>query len=789
MSLLPVGLGAGDASYDIPKSLRFRASADAHLSRNLSGSSTTTWTVSFWFKSGLVSASQAAPSLFYSVETTGLARQLGISGNDPGSVHRVSFLKYEPVGGYSMRKIPTMVFRDPSAWYHGVFVWNTTSGTAEDRAQIWINGTRITDWSVNTNPALNEAWIWNVFTNNFIGAQNRNNGTVLSPFDGYLSEINFIDGQALTPSSFGETDSNGVWVAKKYSGTYGTNGFYLPFNDGTNLTELTKDRSGNANNWTATNVSLTAGATYDWMDDTPTNNFAVLNPLGISGSGTLSEANLKHTRSFAYMQSTFPVSSGSWYWEVTLNALGSAGLELGILDILTGANQISVSTAGYGYDAKQGRRWVATALTTGITTSTVNDIVGFAFDASAGTLQVLKNNTSLFTITGITTREYYPTVNAAGSFSTDIVTFNFGQRPFAYTPPTGFLPLCTRNLPPAAIENPREHFDVRTRTGTGSSTSITGLQFSPDFVWIKNRAIASDHYLYDRIRGAGNGLYSNLTSAEIFEANQLTAFTSDGYSVSTGGATNGNTNNLVDWVWKANGAGVTNTAGTITSTVSANTTAGFSIATFTSPASGNFTVGHGLGIAPKLVIVKRRSGGIGGWAVYHANGTTIDQYLPLNLTDQVLSAPGIWGGAAPTSTVVSMLSSLAIAASADGVMYSFAEIPGFSRIGSYTGNGSADGPFVYTGFRPRWVMVKRTDTTGNWTVYDTARDDRNFMFLELVPNSSAEENSVSLNIISQFDFLSNGFKLRQNEAQANASGGTYIFLAISEHPFQSARAR
>jgi len=323
-------------------------------------------------------------------------------------------------------------------------------------------------------------------------------------------------------------------------------------------------------------------------------------------------------------------------------------------------------------------------------------------------------------------------------------------------------------------------------------------------VWIKSRSNAYQHNIYDAVRGAGSAyaLSSDQTSAEGGNSSTygyLSAFNSTGFAVTQGtagggGAPNGNAytnqsgSTYVGWQWKANGAGSSNTAGSITSTVSANPTAGFSVVTYTGNGTSGATVGHGLGVAPKMVIVKSRSS-VQDWAVYHANLTSAAYVLLLNTTSAQGNSPTNFNSTAPTSSVFSIgTAGNTNQSTATYVAYCFTEVAGYSKFSSYTGNGSADGSFVYCGFRPRWVMIKRTDTTGTWLIEDTGRNAYNLTNLSLSAESSAAETTQTT-AGNPIDVLSNGFKLRGTGASSNASGGTYIFAAFAENPFKHSLAR
>ena len=351
-----------------------------------------------------------------------------------------------------------------------------------------------------------------------------------------------------------------------------------------------------------------------------------------------------------------------------------------------------------------------------------------------------------------------------------------------------YLPLSTANLPdpiinPAQGASPEDHFGVALYTGNGTSTEVSTLNFQPDFVWGKKRSAAGSHFLLDAIRGVNSTLSSDTTSAEDTSTDIFTSFDSDGFTVGANGQSNSNGVTYVAWNWKANGSGVSNTDGSITSTVSANTTSGFSIVSYTGTGA-NATVGHGLDSALDMLIVKNRDRSA-NWHVWH-NALTGAQFLELSSTAAAGTDAPSWNSTVPTSTVFSVGTSNATNASGENLIaYCFHSVEGFSKFGSYVGNGSTDGPFVYTGFQVKWVMYKRTDSAGDWSILDTERSTYNVADDYLYPHSSAAEASGAY----QTDFLSNGFKLRGTNTQNNASGGTYIYMAFAENPFKYSNAR
>jgi hypothetical protein len=661
---------------------------------------------------------------------------------------------------------------------------------------------QVTAFDTATNPTLNLA---TAFTfpngNNRVGANWDNSG----PFDGYLTEVNFIDGQALTPSSFGETNPvTGVWQPKKYTGTYGTNGFFLTFQDNSAATATTigKDYSGNGNNWTPNNISVTAGSTYDSMLDVPTayadggngrGNYCVLNPLAYSFYTTrtsTSSGNLDFSDSTSTntgVLGTTLVSSGKWYFEMLSSGTGvfSVGLKNP-----ANSTEYSFYRNNGAYSSSFGGPG-----TFGYSSWTSGDVISVAWDEDSGKIWYAKNGvwqsgspsagtspTNTFT-PGIPLVSDINTDNSAG---TKAGSFNFGQRPFSYTPPTGFKALNTGNLPEPTIVQGNKWMDATIYTGTGATQTITNSgSMQPDFVWAKSRSSAESHRLEDSVRGATQALYSNLTNAETTEAQSITAFNSGGFTLGTG-TPNTSAVTYVAWQWKAGGTpAVTNTNGSITSTVSVSTTAGFSVLRYTGTGAAA-TVGHGLGVTPQMVIVKRRDSGPSSWTVWHNSFSSIE-YIYLNLTNSKSSSAGstVWNSTLPTSSVFSLGTYTDVNASGGTyVAYLFAPVAGYSAFGTYTGNGSADGPFVFTGFLPRWVMIKRSDSTSAWLVVDTSRQSYNVQGPYLVPNSSDAETTGT----TVLDVVANGFKSRSSST-LNASGGTYIYAAFAQNPFKYALAR
>lgn len=693
-------------------------------------------------------------------------------------------------GVYDWRKVSTQVFRDPSAWLHIVIVVDTTNGTAGDRVKIWVNGTQITDFSTSTNPSLNYDNHWNNASAHYIAARP---GAPEFTY-AYFAETVSIDGQALTPTSFGGVDINGVWKPKSYSGSYGTNGFHLKFE---NAAALGEDSSGNGNNWTKNGtVTQTTDSPTDKAADN-IGNFCTLTPVADRSTnlGSLSEGNLRSTGtatgSSAYGTIEIP-TSGKWYFEVEVAAYAQPNITAGIRSV----NGLQNAQANHyvAYKNNDGQKDLSGNQSAyGETWTTVGDVCGVLYDADSngGEITYYKNGTSQgVAATGLNANGPWIPYIVHNNVTGNSARVNFGQKAFAQTMPTGAKRLCTANLPAPAIKDPSAHFQVTLWTGDGNATKEINQSgnstFQPDLVWTKNRTTALSHYLFDAVRGVNKGLHSDATVAERDSDSfgYVSAFDADGFTVQKGSETNSYTNksgdNYVAWQWKFNGSGVSNTDGSISSTVSANATAGISIVKYTGTGSVG-TVGHGLGKAPKLIIIKRISGATAHWQVFHASrGAT--KALRLNTADAEFTSSTYWNDTSPTSTVFTIATDGDFNTNgAPYIAYCFAEIDGFSRFGQYTGNGNADGPFAWCGFRPKYVMVKRVDSTGDWQIHDAVRDTKNPAYTTLYPHLANADDPNSG--IHDRDFLSNGFKFRGSHASFNASGGTYIFIAFAEFPF------
>jgi len=656
-----------------------------------------------------------------------------------------------------------------AAWQH---VAVTRSGTA---IKAFVNGTEVISSTLsgalttNTQPVV-------------IGSD-----VTANHWDGKISNLRIIKGRALYTAAF--TPPSTALTAV-------TDTVLLTCQDSTFI-----DNSPSAHTITAVNDAATTTVSpfepvdgSDAMLDSPTNygsgdlvrgNYATWNPL--NSAMTLTNGNLEaNTTTQTKCLATFGMETGKWYCEVTQNATGNNSGLIGLtkqnvsLTTYTGADSTS-----YGYFAANGNKYNNGSASSYGASYTTNDVIGIAFDADNGTLVFYKNGVSQGTaFTGLTSGPYFFSVsNSTTTGNQSATSANFGQQPFKYPAPAGYKSLCSTNLPTPAIADGSTAMDVVLYTGNNSTQSISGLKFSPDLAWFKGRSGTYWHAVVDSVRGRSSGLSTNSTNAEYTSsaANDLVSFDSTGFTlgpVSNWSSINRNGESLVAWTWDAGSSTVSNTDGTITSQVRANPTAGCSVVSYTGTGA-NATVGHGLNAVPEMIIVKNRDAAL-NWNAYHVgvdSSSPEDYFLRLNFTDAIIASVKRWNNTAPTSSVFSVGTSGNVNGNTqDLIAYCFAPVEGFSSFGSFT--GSTSNTFVYTGMRPRWLMIKRTDTTGNWQILDTEREGYNVDNDPLWANLADQEGTTDI-----ADILSNGFKMR------DGATGDYIYAAFAEHPFNTSRAR
>lgn len=817
----------------IAKSLRFESAQTSVLTRTPSSASNRrTFTLSMWVKPTNIDTQ----TFLYSTGANSNNR-VQIAMEASGTLN----VECKTGGSTQVHKTTTRLFRDPAAWIHFTFAFDTTNGTAGDRVKIYVNGVQETSFSNNTNPSQNADLQVNAAQAHYIGKRSYTSNY----FDGYMADIHFIDGQQLAPTSFAE-EYYGVWVPKAFSGTYGTNGFQLKFNTNSAAGD---DTSGNTNDWTASGFSA-----IDFMIDTPTSNFAIMSDIaqetashrssagGLAVPGPNNEA----------MGSTIGVNSGKWYWEIRTAAANGGDIcpYMGVTDnpfirdpdAAGGLNVNGTSYANFGSSSTFSNFTAAGGHISGSTNSSAAEsgIFGFALDLTAGTLKYFYNGSLKHTDSTIPTdgrhiHPYHATTNSGGAgWNTTI--FNFGQNgtfngtetaggnadansigDFKYAPPSGHLALTTKNFPNGAInvssdDRPNEYFNTAIWTGNASNGRNFDVGHRSDLVWIKSRSHATNHYLFDSIRGVNKQLLSNANSTEsVNSSDRMTAFNANGFQVGAFDETNGSGKTFVGWSWAAGGQPTaTNSAGAgnaptsgsvmvdgVASTaalagsiparhMSVNTKAKFSIVDYVGNGSNGATVAHGLGVAPDAIIQKRREGGIGNWRVYHSaihgsSGETTTLFLNLG-GGNVSDGDNISG--ANSTTFTTRGTGATNPSGSACIAYCFANVEGYSKFGKYTGTGDANGPYVYLGFKPAFVMYKRTDGSADWHMYDNKRDPINVVDETIFTNGSNAAASGDA-----MDFLSNGFKMRNTGGEANGSGRTYVYFAFAEDPFKYSEGR
>lgn len=771
-----------------------------YLSRTPSAGNLTTWTLNFWiFSTGI---------------GKGYQRPIGTTATGGWIQHSVnnSNDKWEWMENNQTDYIrPKYEFRDSTAFFMITMVWDTTNSTSTDRMRIYKNGIRITDFDNSVMPDPSASSTYNSTIAHYFGRQD---GGTPYYWKGYMSEVNFIDGQALTPSDFGETEPmTGNWIAKQYAGTYGTNGFYLDFSDNTNLG---KDMSGNGNDWT-----VTGGVTQ--VTSTPTNTYATMSPLHPSstyliGTGALSNGNLSMTSGSGRGHACDIPFTYKTYWEVKFETLDTGtdyprvGLYNTSSTVYNDVNGESIGADGINCRPATSGQWLRNDSSVGTySTFSSGDILMMAFDPTTGKFWAGKNGTWFNSgdpaagtgeiNTLLTTVKY---AFSASTYSTSACTVNFGNPVFSitsgnsdengkgnfeYSVPAGFKALCTDNLPEIndSIDN---HFKTITWSGDAveDRTITTGLS-DVNFVWIKNRTTTYNNVWFDTIRGATKSLFSggNGTNAEETTTTHgyLSAFNGDGTfdlhsNASNYGNVNASGNNYVAWCAKLPSSSSGSTTGSGTSKTYSeiyNVTLGMSIITYTGNGTGGHQIPHSLGKVPGMVIVKRTDGGTNSWMTYHSGRGATD-YGFLDNTNTFATHTTAWNDTEPTTSVFTLGSTSDVNGLDNTyVAYIFAQTD-FCKIGSYTANGStsSDGPFVNLGGKPDFLLLKNTSGVDPWGIFDSIRNPYNVCDESLLPNSDAGTTTGGGYLI---DFTANGFKLRTTiAAPFNSGSDTEIYLAF-----------
>lgn len=736
-----------------------RADSDSFNGPTESASATngTTWTFSFWCKRASFGTSQTILS-----ESKNTDNQMKIIFT---TADTLSF-KFES-SAVSDFQITTQVFKDPSSWYHIVVAVDTTQAVAADRVSIWVNGVEVTDFSTaDTIPLNANVGPGHDNARQCIGRDDDGNDDY---FDGYLAEVYQLADQKLDADSFGMFQ-DGVWVPIQFTGSYlwAAGDFYLTF---ANASDLLEDSSGLGND-----LSSESGTPAQTLD-TPTNNFPIFDDT-IPTAEVISLAGMKMTTTNAsYSGKPLSIaipSTGVWQVELELaTGSGDRGLAgIVVLDEKVWTDRLDYD--GVAYYGNNGDLYVDGTPSSFGDTYAAGDVIGVVVDMDAGNVEFFKNNVSQGTHAIDTSKQW---CFAAGDVSTSYAVIwelnNGAEGGFDY-PVTGALPLCTENLPVPEVIDGEMGLWVNARTGTGAIVDVTGAPFNvstESLVWTKNRDQADSHKLVDTVRGATNRLSSDLTAAETVDSAGITGFLSNGFSLGTGaGGYNDSGEAFIDWVF--------------------NMIAkyGMDIVTYSGNGVAGTEISHSLGGIPEMMIVKCLTDGTQAWVVYHKNVDDTapeDYFLKLNTNDSRVDSDGPWYDTAPTATVFTVGSGDTTNKNGeDYVAYLFRSIPGFIKIGYYTGNASTNGVRVHTDFRVRYLLRKASASAVGWTVMDAARDPHNVVTSHLLPHASSAEASGSF----QTDFLANGFKLRSTNNTVNANGVRYLYLAIADTAFPYANA-
>ena len=781
----------------IERSVKLREEENAYFSRTSTvAGDRRTFTLSIWVK-------------FY--KTEGNQDFIFMCGDSPDnqlqlSREGVSQINFEPkTGGSTDARFYTKShFRDHE-WYHLVLKIDSTQSTTSDRMAFYINGVQDnedTDLVATTYPSQNLEFKWGQNGISYTVGRRTHSGYVDNG-DMQIADFHYVSGYAYDATAFGYfDDQTGIWKPKKYTGSYGSAGWHLDFSDNTSTTTLGYDKSGNGHHFTANNISVSSGTGNDSLLDTPTNCFPTWSRLSKNNSHTYSKGNQKVT-TYANNQSgcvsTFGAPPrGKWYCEY--HAL-SSHLFAGVTpDTYRGTGNVITPDGTVAYYV-EGTKYIGANPTSYGDGFGQGDLIGIALDMDGKKVTFYKNNTSQGAIDLVDTTNGHLIVTAVGTGLNLSSYINFGQQEFEYTPPTGYKKICSANIVPddPIIMRPKRHFDTVLYSGNGSTQSITGLEFKPDLVWIKERSNNSGNQLYDVVRGATKRLRSNTTDPEDTRTNGVTSFNYGGFSVGDHSPVNTNSQTYVAWCWKAGGAAVTNNDGSITTQVSANQEAGFSIVTYTGNGTNGATIGHGLGKAPAMRFGRATSdiGTVGSagahWTWNHQslndgmNGGSSAGTVFINLTQaEENNNHGAIGAVSSTTATLSDGSSGSAPrphvneSGETYVQYFWAEIPGYSKFGKYKANNDADGSYIHLGFKPALIVIRKI-TGEDTVVYDIERHTKNpagringrlYWSLSNTESSSTED----------LDICATGFKLRKYTGIINGGSSEYIYMAFASQP-------
>ena len=832
--------GAEFYDYTIDQSLRFNAADSPRLLDTSvpSSGNRRKFTFSFWVK-------LSTTNRLYDV-----CIGAGGSGSYPSAIigfhnQRLTYKDYRHPS-YTSEVNSTQKFRDNSSWYHVVVAVDTTQATASNRVKMYVNGNQITAFDTASYPSQNYDTLFQDGTSGnepLIGF-----APGFDYMDGYLAEVHNVDNAQLSPTDFGEL-KEGIWIPKEYTGSYGTTGYYFKFVAGAEGT----DSSGNGHDMVHTPGNTSRNRP---TQDTPTNNFCLIpysnNPTLLAKEHQGMRLNTSRTGYWDGAYGNFAVKSGKWYYEVQMNETAGDNFRsipgwkqapeeanlvfnrLGTSGDPIGASALG-NTGHYAY-----LPWATQFAGNGGYTGTKaaaskGDVLNVAVDfdnnkiwfglngtyaANDGGTDGDPANGTNESLSGLLNngKFYSPSVllrndSSAGSNS---VRFNFGHDrsfganlslgtsyadqngfgEFRYAVPSGFLALCSQNLPnPATVadplkdEQPLDYFVTTLYTGT-NSTNEKNIGFAPDLLWFKHRNGGSDHVIYDSIRGANSGLVPNNANGQNTSANSsqdLMSFDNDCFTVGVGsqfGSVNSSGHTIAAWAWKGGGTASSNSNGSITSSVSANTDAGFSVVSYTGNGGSSATVGHGLTQAPDCIWLKHRTTGEGWVSFWNTPDMGPTKFLGFNSTGAASTSSGEWNNTAPTNTVFTIGNQGRVNTNNNTyIAYCFHNVDGYCKVGEYRGNANADGPTINCGFRPAWILIRRTASGSDWCIYDSKRLGYN------VDNNLQRIAAGSEQTDDDIDIYSTGFKLRRSSTNFNGSGNAHVYIAFAEQPFKYATAR
>ena len=833
LSNLPSALITDDSALGgavIENSLRVNLTDSSYLIRTPSSAGNRrTFTISLWARR----SSKSGSAMFGA----------WISNTDRATLRFNSdFIEFQSTGESVKTSKP---FADTNAWYHIVAAIDTTQGTQSNRGKIYVNGvlqslqsnnlTQNVQTSVNNNSVQ-------TFGTRWISGYN-------GGFDGYLAEINLIDGFQLDPTYFGYTEfQTGIWRPKAYVGSYGTNGVRLDFSDNSATTAITlgKDRSGQGNDYTPTNLSVSAGAGNDSFPESPTlkKEFATFNSNLQKGAGAdYRQGNYSfYSNDDGTVQTRANMStrSGKWYAEFKLTTYTHRSGSYPYIGVARaeGFSNTWVGQSGTAYQS-QGSIWRnSNTLETGHATYTQGDTISVAINLDSSPPQVWWAKNGTYIRSGANPATFTAGINIEPASISGDYTFtaslyanpgqwdaNFGQRPFAYSVPAGYKTLNTDNfsINTPTIIRPQKHFGAIVYTPNSGGLTVTGLEFTPDLIWVKSRTQLYRHYLWDSVRGPGQkALSSNTQDAEGADATTIGAFVEGGFTLPGASGINDNgsgTNGVVAWCWKGGGAPTTTNSASVGSVptagsvkidgadatsalagtvypnkMSVNTTAGFSISQYTGTGSA-FTLAHGLTKRPDMTIVKTTDTGSTDWIVYTKVFDGSNDYIILNSNSQSGNSglPGVtdtvfsWNGGSGYSNTNGR----------NYIMYNWTSIPGYSKIGYYSALGSTDGAYVELGFKPAFILIRPTANFGGsdqnystWGLWDSTRSPSNVVTYAgmLTANKNNLEqvrgNGANNGALAAFDIVGTGIKVR-NSAYEVGYSGVYFYMAFAEQAGQS----